>query len=192
MIRQGVPCIRFFHGQAIYPNLPVDQLDVISRHSDHALHEMLRGIYGIVKNNNVPSPHPLIGHHPAAGLPSIPQLVDQQIVADQERVLHGFRGNLKRLHHKTDYEYRDDYRRKQRLDRWQQAMILSSNYSRWGRVNLWRTVLNDGNGFSVRQAGFLWMPVCLPQSLLMSPNVPGPAGRHPVQLFSSWTLKLGQ
>ena len=48
---------------------------------------------------------------------AIAELVHQQVVADQQRVLHGFGGNLERLHDEGDDKNGDDDRGQQRLQR---------------------------------------------------------------------------
>jgi hypothetical protein len=45
----------------------------------------------------------------------ITQFVHEKIIADQQGILHGFRGNLKSLNDEGNYKNRDHYRGQQRL-----------------------------------------------------------------------------
>ena len=77
---------------------------------------MLGRIYGITKNDNIPALHPPVRHdripEPAA---AESQLVHQQVIANQQRVLHGLRGYLERLDDERNDKDRDHHSRQQRL-----------------------------------------------------------------------------
>src|SRR3984893_1687853 len=121
---RAVADVGFHQSVAVDIHLPVDQADAVSRHADDALHKVLRGMHGIAKNNNV-SPFYLPVRHeevPQAAS-AVAQFVDQEIVPDQQRVLHRFGGNLERLHDESNDKNRDDHRRQQRLQRTQRVRV---------------------------------------------------------------------
>src|SRR5207302_8142503 len=88
---------------AIHIYTAVDQPDSVAGNSHHTFHKMLSGIYGITENDNIPTPHPPVRHdripEPSA---AISQFVHQQVIANQQRVLHGLSGYLESLHHESD------------------------------------------------------------------------------------------
>ncbi len=89
---------------------------LISRDADHPFHEMLGRMHGIPKYNDISALHVPVRHEEIReAVSAIAQLIDQKIVADEQRVLHGFGGNLKGLHDKSDDKDGDDYRGEQRL-----------------------------------------------------------------------------
>src|SRR6266478_1627279 len=69
---------------------------------------MLGWVDRISKNDDVAAMHFAIRKKMIPDTVSaITQFIDQQIIPDQERVLHGLRGNLECLHDEGDDEYRD-------------------------------------------------------------------------------------
>jgi len=95
--------------------LPVDaddsvlQADVVARHTHHPLDHVVRWIQRKMEHNHVAPPHGLVGQQPLpdAGL-AVDRFVHQQKVADQQRALHGFRGDAKGLHDKGEHKERYD------------------------------------------------------------------------------------
>src|SRR5271166_3829409 len=91
---------------------------VVSRHADHALHEVLLRVHRIMKHDDIPAVDLLVRHQMVAPYASpIAELVHQQIIPDEQRVLHRFRRNLERLHNESDHEDRNHHRPHQRLQR---------------------------------------------------------------------------
>src|SRR5213594_3324112 len=77
---------------------------------------MLGWVDRISKNDDVAAMHFAIRKKMIPDTVSaITQFIDQQIIPDQERVLHRFGRNLKRLDDEGDNEYRDHYCRQQGL-----------------------------------------------------------------------------
>src|SRR6266851_3786595 len=67
----------------------VDEAQAISRQGHHTLHEVLRGIHRIMEDDDVTAPDLAIGHQtipPRAA--AVAKLIHQQVVADQQRLLH--------------------------------------------------------------------------------------------------------
>src|SRR3954463_5057287 len=63
--------------------------------------------------------------------------VDEQVVADEQGGLHGFRGDLERLHDKGDRENCDHYRRDQRLQGSEPGISLGcTRGNKWLRCRL--------------------------------------------------------
>src|SRR5580765_3535841 len=91
---------------------------MISRHANYTLHKVLLRIHRIMEHNDVPARDLLIRHHMVANPGSaIAQLVDEQIVPNQQGILHRLRGNLEGLHDESDHEDRYHHRAHQRLQR---------------------------------------------------------------------------
>src|SRR5207253_9599385 len=77
---------------------------------------MLGWVDRISKNDDVAAMHFAIRKKMIPDTVSaITQFIDQQIIRDQERALHRFGRNLKRLDDEGDNEYRDHYCRPQGL-----------------------------------------------------------------------------
>src|SRR2546425_396242 len=77
---------------------------------------MLGWVDRISKNDDVAAMHFAIRKKMIPDTVSaITQFIDQQIIPDQERVLHGLRRNLEGLHDEGDDEYRDHHCRQQGL-----------------------------------------------------------------------------
>ena len=79
---------------------------------------------------------------------AIAGLVHQQVIADQQRILHRLRRNLERLHNEGDHEDRDHYRAQQRLQGTDQVGTEGSHDAALGRHdwtggrchrNIWRS-----------------------------------------------------
>src|SRR6202158_5047224 len=103
---------------AVDPDLLVHHPQVVPRYPDHAFDKVLLRIHGIVKHDDVAALDLLIGHEAITqAMPAVNKLVHQQVIADQQRVLHGLGWNLERLHNKSDHEYGDHDRAQQRLRR---------------------------------------------------------------------------
>ena len=71
---------------------------------------MLRRVHGIVKYHDVAAGDLAVGQHmvPRSANP-ITEFIDQQVVADQERVLHGLGRNRESLDQEGNDEHSDDY-----------------------------------------------------------------------------------
>src|SRR5579864_8268409 len=88
----------------------LDQLDAVSRHADHALHKVLRWVDWIVEHNdvaaaNLPVRNDVIGDSASP----VTQFIDQEVITDQQRVLHRLGRNLERLHDKGNDEDGDHH-----------------------------------------------------------------------------------
>src|SRR5262245_15399411 len=93
-------------------DLAIDQPDSIPGNRYHPLHEMLTGIHGILKDNDVSAMNMAIGHEKIfRRSAAVSQLVHQQVVTDEKRVLHRLRRNLKSLYCKGDDKDGDHNRR---------------------------------------------------------------------------------
>ena len=165
---------------AVDIDLPVDQPDPVAGNAHHALHKMLGGMNGITKNNHVSPLHLTVGHEevPEETASTVAQFVHQQIVADQQRVFHGFRGNLERLHDEGDHKDGDDYGREQRLQRTQGVRR--------------RTLLlyfGSGGLTVTGSARCAWSCRSAPGSRCQ--DIPAPGGRRPVRHFSWWNRPPG-
>ncbi len=75
---------------AVEEHVLVLETDMVARDSHHALHEGLLDVDGIAEYDDVPAFHVLVGENILADRPSrrVGQLVDQQVVADQQRIFH--------------------------------------------------------------------------------------------------------
>ena len=107
-----------FQRRSIHKHLFIDQPHTVPRHANHALHEMLRGAYRIMKHHDVTAPHLTVRHHIVSqAAATVSELIDQQVIAHQQRILHGRRRNLERLHDERDHKHRDHHGSQQRLQR---------------------------------------------------------------------------
>ena len=96
----------------------VDEPHMISGNGDHALDEVLLGIHGIAKDDDVLPLDTVVGHQPVPqSRMSVVRLVDQQVIADQQGLLHRLGRYLERLHNKRNHEDRDHDGAGQRLER---------------------------------------------------------------------------
>src|SRR5262249_36352661 len=87
---------------------------VVSRQSDDALPQELGGVYGEIKDNDVPAADLGVREEPVlARQASKMQLVYQQKIADQQGVLHGAGRYLKGLYHESDHEYAENHNREE-------------------------------------------------------------------------------
>jgi hypothetical protein len=70
---------------------------------------MLTGVHRIIKNDDVAALYFAIGEKMAPeAITAEVEFVDQQVVADEQSVLHGLGRNLESLHDECDDEYCDD------------------------------------------------------------------------------------
>src|SRR4029077_9869534 len=70
--------------------------------------------HGVVKHDDVAPPDRAVGNQQASASP-VTELIDQQVVADQQRVLHRHGGNMKCLDDVGNDEHGNHHRRQQRL-----------------------------------------------------------------------------
>src|SRR6202035_3421743 len=118
MRARTVADIGFLQRIAVDVHLAVDQADAIAGNSHHALHKMLSGMYGIPEDDDVSTLHSLVGHEQIPEAASaIAEFVDQQVVANQQRVFHRLGGNLEGLDDEGDDENCDDHSHQQGLKR---------------------------------------------------------------------------
>src|SRR5581483_654103 len=91
---------------------------MVTRDPHNSFHKMLRWIYRIVKDNNIAAVYWPVRHDviPQAAS-SVTKFVHQQIIADEQSILHGLRRNLKRLDNECNYEDRN-YNRRQKQLQW--------------------------------------------------------------------------
>ena len=82
---------------------------MVAGNSDDALHKVDRGIQRIVEDDDVAALYLVIGQNPTrqVGVAEV-QLVHQQVIANQQSILHGFGRNLERLRNERNNENRDD------------------------------------------------------------------------------------
>src|ERR1700722_1441336 len=107
--RPAEVCVRFSQRRSIDEHLPIHQPDTISRHANYALHKVLRRVHRIMKHHNVAAMNATVGHHVVReAATSIAEFIDQQVIANQQRILHGGRRNLERLHHECNHKYSND------------------------------------------------------------------------------------
>ena len=86
---------------------------MITGNSDNSFHEVLCGIHRITKHNMSPrftGRYGIIQSQTRSA--TVAEFVDQQVVADEQGVFHGFRWNLKCLHDETYDEHSDNDRHK--------------------------------------------------------------------------------
>src|SRR5271169_5346103 len=114
--------IRFIQRLAVAIHHAVPQVNPVSGHANDALHDIKSRGLGRQKHHDIPKPHVPIGKQRAH--PRTPgrelDAVHKNVIADQQRVLHRTRWNLKRLHHKRDDEqpgYQHRCQRGEKLDR---------------------------------------------------------------------------
>src|SRR4029079_9865503 len=95
--------VRLAHGGTVDDHLLIDEADVIARNTDHTLHEVLRWMHRVTEDDDVAAMDLGVGKNvspeSAAG---VMDLIDEQVIADQQGVLHRFRGDLERLDDEGD------------------------------------------------------------------------------------------
>ena len=99
-------------------HLLVDNLDAVAGNSDHALHVMRVILKRKFEDDNVPAADFAVRKNMVVPVsaPAENKFVDEQVVADQKRRLHGLRRNLERLHDKRRAKQRQDHRNQKRFD----------------------------------------------------------------------------
>ena len=84
---------------AVDVNALVDEAQAISGHGHYSLHEVLRGIHWIMEDDDVTAPDVAVRQQTVPpGAAAVAKFIHQQVVADQQRLLHGFRRDGERLH----------------------------------------------------------------------------------------------
>src|SRR5262249_31908815 len=110
----SVDDVTLLQRNAVHINHLVAKAHAVPGQSDDALHQELGGVYGEIKDNDVPAVDLGVGEEPVlARQAGEMQLVHQQKIANQQGVLHGTGGYLKGLHHKSDHEYAEDHNREE-------------------------------------------------------------------------------
>ena len=91
---------------SIYKDLSAIQVNAIAWDSNHALHKMLSWLHGIAKDNDVIAPDLRIRQKgvPDASL-SVMDLIDEQIIANKQRLFHRLRWDLKGLGKESNHKY---------------------------------------------------------------------------------------
>src|SRR6185312_6743131 len=108
-------------------NPAVNHADAVAGNPDNSFHEMLAGMNRIMKYDNVPTLHfPVWQEMPPETVASEMQFVHQQVIAGEQGILHGLRGNLERLHDKRHHENGNYHRSQQRLQRLRPAGMTIS------------------------------------------------------------------
>src|SRR5215472_17518057 len=109
---------------------------------------MLLGMDWIMKDHDVAAVDRFIGKQMPPHSPlGVMDFIDQQVVADQQRILHRRRGNLKRLLEERDNKDRTDDGYQQRLNgRGEAKVALALRHYRTGRHG-------SARSFSWRQVG---------------------------------------
>ena len=94
-----VELVRFVQLPPVQEDLLVHDPDRVTGNADHPLDKGLFDIDGVAENDDVAALHLLVGQNmPAQGAGRrVGELVHQQVVADEKRVLHRTRGNYERL-----------------------------------------------------------------------------------------------
>src|SRR6185437_2379294 len=102
---------------AIHIDPAVNQAKLVAWNANDSLDEMDAGIDGIVKHDDVAAANWPVRNDlvPEAVLTEV-EFVDEQIVANQQCILHRLGGNLKRLHNEGHHENRDYEGAGKRLD----------------------------------------------------------------------------
>ena len=102
--------VRLYEGLAVQVNLLVHQAQVVARQADGALDEGLRDVDGVAEYDNIAAAHVAVGQdifrNRSRG--RVSQFVDQQVIADEQRVFHGTRGNHERLHQRGGSKQKQD------------------------------------------------------------------------------------
>ena len=89
MLRLEVADVWFSQRNPIHKNALVDQVNPIPWDAHNSLDEMLRGIHGIVENDDVATPdRPIRNDVVDKPAPPVTQLIHQQIISSEQRVLH--------------------------------------------------------------------------------------------------------
>src|SRR5579859_5157274 len=106
----------FLERDAVNVNHAVTQVNTVARNADHAFYEVLRAVHRVVEHDDFTPLDIAIGQEPAysARLAKV-KLVRQQIVADEQRVLHGFGRYTECLHHEGHGEQNNHCHREHSL-----------------------------------------------------------------------------
>src|SRR5512143_2144145 len=90
---------------------------MIAGNSNDSLHKVLRRVQRITENDDVAALDFVVGNEPVpdTGRTKV-SFVDQQVIADQQRVLHRFGWNLERLDDESDHENGDYDSNEERLN----------------------------------------------------------------------------
>src|SRR5437870_11606249 len=101
--------VGLFERHAVDVNNLVLKMNVISRHADHAFHQIGGRIQRVAKHNDVTAMNGAVGKHvvPGAILIGKVKFVGEQEITAEQRVLHGFGRNPAGLNHEGDDEYYD-------------------------------------------------------------------------------------
>src|SRR5439155_19936328 len=83
--------IRLLPRNTVHINLPIEQPDSVAGYTDHALHKVLRRIYRVAKDNDIPASHRTIRHNMVPHCAAVTQLVDQEVLDNQQSLLSRFR-----------------------------------------------------------------------------------------------------
>ncbi len=104
--------VRFVERLTVDVDLLGSQLDGIAGQADDSLDEVTLGLDRILEDDNVTPLDVTNGHDRAieAGRRPEYELVDEQVVADEQVVLHRSCGDLERLHHPGAHEERENHR----------------------------------------------------------------------------------
>jgi hypothetical protein len=96
---------------AINVNTLVANLHFVAPDRNDAFDEVLAGVLGKSENNHITAPRFLDGDKGIVGEGSfytVDKFIDQNIVSDQQGVLHGTGWYFKRLHHECANKHRQD------------------------------------------------------------------------------------
>src|ERR1022692_391885 len=108
--------VRLLDRSAVNVDAFVDEAQAVSGQGYHSLHEVLRGVYRIMEDDDISAPDLAIGQKTVpAHAAAVAEFIHQQVIADQQRLLHGFRRDGERLHEKCDHKNGNHNRSRDRL-----------------------------------------------------------------------------
>ena len=112
--RGGLECrVGLMERRAVDINLAVRNAQAVAGKADDALDEQRR--LGVMEDDDISAMDRAIRHEPTAEATRgrVDLAIEEKKIADEQRALHAFRGNEKRLKNKGEQEESDDYRLQQ-------------------------------------------------------------------------------
>src|SRR5579862_6905807 len=125
MKQRNVPNIWFSLSYAVHVQNAFAHMYTVTGYTRDPFDKVLAGVHGIMKNDDVAAFYRTIRHDTVPNTSTtVAEFVHQQVIANQERVFHGFGRNLKCLHHKCNYENGDHHGCQERLQGGQPVRLL--------------------------------------------------------------------